>query len=306
MARQEIDLTTPQPNGKMGEPTKSAWEKVNDMTEELYDGVSLAANALPKTGGTMTGGILRAGVFGGENFRIYNNGSERGIGGAFSSWGGDRQPALQVDAQLPSEAYMPIRVTRWGVQHIFAVDITEGGTGPSAQAQVGFHFSTGILRHQFIDNGSLIIAGTLTQNSDYRIKVDVETIDPSEAAAALRMVRPVEYTDTDDSGKRPRRAGVIAHELQDALPLLVHGTKDEVQTVTVMEGDTIPYGPGMEPDDYVPPVPVQRQVPKLQNVNYAGMSPYLAAGWQEHDSRLYALEEEIINLKSVISNLMEK
>ena len=40
MARQEIDLTTPQPNGKMGEPTKSAWEKVNDMTEELYNGVA--------------------------------------------------------------------------------------------------------------------------------------------------------------------------------------------------------------------------------------------------------------------------
>lgn len=39
MARQEIDLTTPQPNGKMGEPTKAAWEKVNDMTEELYDGL---------------------------------------------------------------------------------------------------------------------------------------------------------------------------------------------------------------------------------------------------------------------------
>lgn len=40
MPRQEIDLTTPQPNGKMGEPTKSAWEKVNDMTEELYAGIS--------------------------------------------------------------------------------------------------------------------------------------------------------------------------------------------------------------------------------------------------------------------------
>lgn len=36
MARQVIDLTTPQPNGKMGEPTKSAWEKVNDMTAEIY------------------------------------------------------------------------------------------------------------------------------------------------------------------------------------------------------------------------------------------------------------------------------
>lgn len=39
MARQEIDLTTPQPNGKMGEPTKSAWEKVNDMTLEIYDSI---------------------------------------------------------------------------------------------------------------------------------------------------------------------------------------------------------------------------------------------------------------------------
>lgn len=40
MARQPIDLTTPQPNGKMGEPTKSAWEKVNEMTLELYDGIN--------------------------------------------------------------------------------------------------------------------------------------------------------------------------------------------------------------------------------------------------------------------------
>lgn len=37
MAFDKIDLTTPQPNGKMGEPTKSAWEKVNsniDKTQE--------------------------------------------------------------------------------------------------------------------------------------------------------------------------------------------------------------------------------------------------------------------------------
>lgn len=39
MARKEIDLTTPQPNGKMGEPTKSAWEKVNDMTSEIYSAI---------------------------------------------------------------------------------------------------------------------------------------------------------------------------------------------------------------------------------------------------------------------------
>lgn len=54
MARQEIDLTTPQPNGKMGEPTKSAWEKVNNMTAELYP---LATSAIPNSGGTAVGPI---------------------------------------------------------------------------------------------------------------------------------------------------------------------------------------------------------------------------------------------------------
>lgn len=55
MARQEIDLTTPQPNGKMGEPTKSAWEKVNDMTAELYP---MAEDAFPNTGGQINGSLV--------------------------------------------------------------------------------------------------------------------------------------------------------------------------------------------------------------------------------------------------------
>lgn len=40
MARQVIDLTTPQPGGRQGEPTASAWTKVNDMTLELYAGTA--------------------------------------------------------------------------------------------------------------------------------------------------------------------------------------------------------------------------------------------------------------------------
>lgn len=57
MARQEIDLTTPQPNGKMGEPTKSAWEKVNDMTEELYQFYNLPTSiAYAETSSSFTAG----------------------------------------------------------------------------------------------------------------------------------------------------------------------------------------------------------------------------------------------------------
>lgn len=35
MALKLIDLTTPQPGGKFGDPTKTAWEKVNDNTQEI-------------------------------------------------------------------------------------------------------------------------------------------------------------------------------------------------------------------------------------------------------------------------------
>lgn len=57
MARQEIDLTTPQPNGKMGEPTKSAWEKVNNMTEELYSFYNLPTSiAYAETTSSYTAG----------------------------------------------------------------------------------------------------------------------------------------------------------------------------------------------------------------------------------------------------------
>jgi len=40
MARQIIDTTTPQPNGKMGDTAKVAFEKINGNFEELYDAVA--------------------------------------------------------------------------------------------------------------------------------------------------------------------------------------------------------------------------------------------------------------------------
>lgn len=55
MARQEIDLTTPQPNGKMGEPTKAAWEKVNDMTAELYADVGAISGISGPNGASVVG-----------------------------------------------------------------------------------------------------------------------------------------------------------------------------------------------------------------------------------------------------------
>lgn len=312
MAPKIIDTTTNHGTW-IGDLFPVAFGKCNDNFAESAQGVADAkaaaaaaqntANAaLPKSGGTVTGSIIRTGVANQDMFRVYNTGTQIGIGGDFASWAGARTPGLQVDAQLGTAAYMALRVSHWGVKHLFGLDIYEGGSGAGAQTTAEFHFAAGASRHRFIENGSMIIAGALTQNSDYRIKDGIETIDPQAAAGSLRATRPVEYTDISDAA-RPRRSGYVADEHQAHFGLLVDGVKDAVREQMVMVGDTTPYAPGEEPVGYVPPRQELKEVPVLQSVNYVGMVPYLHAGWMEHDHRIAALENDRNEMLATIAEL---
>lgn len=300
MARQVIDLTTPQPNGKFGEPTKAAWTKVNDMTLELYSGLVLSNGALQRSGGTMTGPLLKTGIPGQQNFVISNTGTQDGIGGTFASWAG-RSSALLVSAQNQNLAYSLLKATNFGVKDLIGIDVYQGGSAPGANVELDFHFTTGTSRHRFIDTGAMIIAGSLTQNSDYRIKDDVLSIDPYKAASSLRIASPITYID-NRSPQDGRRSGWIAHNLQDAgISVVVKGAKDATKIESVLQGDTTPYFPGTEPEGYQPPVVVDIEVPDLQNVDYIGMGPFLHAGWIEHDNRIKELERKIEELTAIIS-----
>ncbi|QHJ81587.1 MAG: hypothetical protein [Caudoviricetes sp.] len=111
MARQEIDLTTPQPNGKMGEPTKAAWNKVNEMTAEIYaspgmNGSLMGRNMLINCGIPInqrgfSGGALSAGAYGYDRWKAGSGGCNVSINssGVFSHVSGNlvqviEQPAL--------------------------------------------------------------------------------------------------------------------------------------------------------------------------------------------------------------------
>lgn len=248
-------------------------------------------NKLPVVNPTYTGMMQKTGVLNEFCYRVTNSGTAGGIGGAFADWSGNLTPGLQVDCQSPNSHYMGVRWTHWGVRHLAAVYAYEGGT-TSSMVSIGFHFDVGPNKHVFYSNGSAVFAGALTQNSDYRIKGDVVTVDPDTAAAGLRLSRPIEYTDTrDPSGGR--LAGFIAHEEQICFPLLVIGEKDAVDETTVWQGDTTPYPPGEEPDGWVPPVAVTVQTPKLQSLNYDRKVVYLTAGWQQHDRRIADLEAKL-------------
>lgn len=297
MARQIIDTTTN--NGSyIGDPAKTAFEKVNSNFGEVYP---LAEGALPKTGGTFTGTLTKVGVAGQPNFLVTNSGTDVGIGGSYLDWP-NRAAGLQVAAQSSSLAYSLVKATNFGVKQLFGMDIYQGGSGPGAISELSFNFSTAATRHRFLDNGNMTIVGTLTQNSDYRIKDEIGDISPELAAQGLRNSRPIEYVDIQDQS-RPSRSGFIAHELQENFPLLIEGEKDATREEEYLVGDTTPYFPGMEPPGYVPPHYETRTSDVLQNVNYIGMIPYLTAGWKHSDSMITELQIAIAELRSEIESL---
>ena len=136
MALQVIDIDTPQPNGKRGDPARVMAQKINtndQYLEQLAQGADINATAakatadaaLPKSGGTATGPIFRAGVQNQEMFRIQNTGTQVGIGGSFGSWSSNRTPGLQVDCQSRADAYMVARATNWGVAHLLPWTFTK-------------------------------------------------------------------------------------------------------------------------------------------------------------------------------------
>ncbi|OYD64836.1 UNVERIFIED_ORG: collagen triple helix repeat protein [Burkholderia sp. CF145] len=76
------------------------------------------------------------------------------------------------------------------------------------------------------DDGSLFVK-SLTQTSDYRLKTNVQSIDPADALARVMRIRAVDFEWISD-GRASR--GFIAHELADAEPVAVTGEKDAMTT----------------------------------------------------------------------------
>ena len=123
MARQEIDLTTPQPNGKMGEPTKTAWQKVNDMTAEIYSSPAMSGSlqgrnmlincGIPINQRGFVGGALAVNVYGYDRWKGGSGGCNVTINssnGEFNHVSG----ALQQIVESPFDA--------WGKPLTFSVE----------------------------------------------------------------------------------------------------------------------------------------------------------------------------------------
>jgi hypothetical protein len=82
-----------------------------------------------------------------------------------------------------------------------------------------------------VENGTfknITVTGTFTNNSDYRIKSNVVSLDSTNFS--IDNLNPVFYF---NENSKKNDIGFIAHELQDYFPFLVNGEKDggEMQSV---------------------------------------------------------------------------
>jgi len=112
-----------------------------------------------------------------------------GIGGSFSSWGIDRSPALQIDAQNNGSAYMVFRVTKWGEKHLAALDVFANG----GNSMLAWHIGA-TQTHAMYQDGSLVANGVITglggfNASDRRMKKNIKR--RKIQAGIARLVRRI-------------------------------------------------------------------------------------------------------------------
>lgn len=99
-----------------------------------------------------------------------------------------------------------------------AYEITQTGTG-------GVNVAAG--SGKFNVSGDVLASGNITAYSDERLKSDVETID--EALGLVNKLRGVSFT-VKETGKR--NIGVIAQEVMDVVPEVVHNNSSGLLSVS--------------------------------------------------------------------------
>jgi hypothetical protein len=127
----------------------------------------------------------------------------------------------------------------------------------------GENFQTNL---HLASNGNLIIRGILTQNSDLRLKENLEQIqNPVEK---IKQIKGYTYNKINQT---EREAGIIAQEIEKVLPEVVRTNED----------------------GYL-------------NLNYGGIIPLLVEGIKEQEEEIRQQQKEIDDLKERLAILEEK
>lgn len=108
----------------------------------------------------------------------------------------------------------------------------EGKSATSQNVAVALNF----MAQMFADTGNMTIGGSLTQNSDLRIKKDLQIIP--DALDKVKTLNGYTYTRTDRDSEF-QQTGCVAQEVQAVLPEAVVVGEDEQQTLSIAYGSMV-------------------------------------------------------------------
>jgi len=108
----------------------------------------------------------------------------------------------------------------------------EGKSTTTAGTTVNLNF----MAVMYADTGNMTIGGSLTQNSDLRIKKDLQIIP--DALDKVKTLNGYTYTRTDRDSEF-QQTGCVAQEVQAVLPEAVTVGEDEQQTLSIAYGSMV-------------------------------------------------------------------
>jgi hypothetical protein len=104
------------------------------------------------------------------------------------------------------------RLTVWGPD-------TSGNTSPLVVSN-----SASTTEFNILDNGNATLAGTLTQNSDQRLKTNIQSLNASSSLSLIDELNPVTFTWIDPNKGTTPQLGFIAQQVLPIFPNLVSTT----------------------------------------------------------------------------------
>ena len=99
-----------------------------------------------------------------------------------------------------------------------------GSDTASSTAAFTISNSASTTEFQVFDGGNAQLAGTLTQNSDQRLKTNIQSLNNSNTLALIDQLNPVTFNWIDPSESSAPQVGFIAQQVQTIFPQLVSTT----------------------------------------------------------------------------------
>ena len=110
---------------------------------------------------------------------------------------------------------------------------TDSSSAPSTKMTIRANGNVGIGEtspsEKLEVNGNILASGTITENSDERLKENLEPID--SALDKVKQISGYTYTRNDLEDKDKRHLGVIAQDVLKVVPEAVHGSEDTKYSV---------------------------------------------------------------------------